>query len=90
MIKSANDIYPLTIIASRYSGVYSGGAFLAWNIFHHEIPQSATGSDVDCNEFWCDFVQGQSITNRFNEKVFVGKGQTTGEAIADLIKLMNQ
>lgn len=32
------ELYPLTIIKDRYSGVYSGGKWLAFNLDPEEIP----------------------------------------------------
>lgn len=40
------DIYPLTIICDRYSGTYSGGEYLAFNLDFDEIPQEVLGDDT--------------------------------------------
>lgn len=89
IIKNAKEIYPLTIISDRYCGAYSGGQFLAWNMDHDTIPDEVKGADIPCMEFWEQFKQDDSISNAFKEKVFVGKGATTGDAVADLIKQLN-
>ena len=75
-----DEIYPLTITADRYTGTYSGGQFIAWNLDFYEIPMDIALSDVCCMEFW---------DNEENQKKYiVGKGRTAGEALADLyIKL---
>ena len=71
-----DKIYPLTIIADRYNGTYSGGQYTAWNLIAEDIPPEVDGDDVDCYEFW--------LTN----KMICGKGRTLKEAVADLyIKL---
>lgn len=47
--------YPLTIIADRYSGAYSGGAFLAFPVDYYEIPARVSASDIECCEFWDEY-----------------------------------
>ena len=66
------SIYPLTIIGDRYSGAYSGGEYIAWNMYPNEIPAEVDSGDVECNEFW------------LNYKGIYGKGSTSQEAINDL------
>lgn len=46
------DIYPVTIIRTRYGGVYEGGRWAAFNLYPHEIPEDATGSDIECAIWW--------------------------------------
>ena len=46
------DIYPVTIIRSRYGGVYEGGRWAALDCSHEEVPDAAIGDDVECAEFW--------------------------------------
>lgn len=46
------DIYPVTIIRSRYGGVYEGGRWAALDCSHEEVPAGAIGDDVECAEFW--------------------------------------
>ena len=71
-----DEIYPLTITADRYTGTYSGGQFIAWNLDADEVPEEIYYDDCGCHEFWRD-----------NEIVY-GKGRTVSEALADLyIKL---
>jgi hypothetical protein len=76
-------IYPLTIIADRYSGTYSGGKFTAWNVFPQNIPDDVESEDVECMMFW-DKKEYQHLTNDFNEPVFVGFGETPDKALLDL------
>lgn len=68
-----DTIYPMTIIADRYSGTYSGGSFLAWNLEADAIPEGAQGYDgYDALDFW------------ENNKTPCGKGRTVSEAVLDL------
>ena len=46
------DIYPLTITKDRYSGVYSGGEWTAWNCDADEVPSDISDDDVTCCGFW--------------------------------------
>ena len=71
----ADKIYPLTVIADRYDGVYSGGRFLAFNRRFYDIPEAIASDDVSCSEFW-------SIFKNRNE--IVGLGDTPDEAIKNL------
>lgn len=75
-----DEIYPLTIVADRYSGTYSGGEYLAFNLDSDEIPQGVLGDDVTAMEFW----------DYYSPYYIVGKGRTVSEALSDLyIKLKN-
>lgn len=71
-----DTIYPLTITADRYTGAYSGGNFIAWNLDADEVPEEIYSDDCGCYEFWRD------------NEIICGKGRTVSEALADLyIKL---
>jgi len=77
---NANDIicwltvgYPITIIADRYSGIYSGGLFMCWPLDYYEIPVEPDASDVPCANFWETY-----------DKNLVGFGDTPDEALQDL------
>ena len=67
-----DEIYPLTITADRYSGTYSGGNFIAWNLDADEVPDDIYSDDCGCHHFW-----------NHNE-IVCGKGRTVSEALADL------
>ena len=67
-----DEIYPLTITADRYTGAYSGGKFIAWNLDADEVPEAIYYDDCGCHEFW--------LTN----EIVCGKGRTVSEALADL------
>lgn len=68
-----NNIYPLTIIKDRYSGVYSGGEYTAWNLAHDEIPTAIDEDDVTCRNFW-----------KSNHIIPIGVGMTIEEAVESL------
>lgn len=69
-----DEIYPLTIIEDRYSGTYSGGGYLAFNLEETEIPEAVSGSDLECAFFWQ------------KTKIIVGKGMSPEEAKENLIQ----
>ena len=76
-----DEIYPLTIISDRYTGTYSGGEYLAFNLDFDEIPQGVLGDDVTAMEFW----------DYYSKDYIVGKGRTVSQALLDLyIKLKNR
>lgn len=49
---NSTDIYPATIIRTRYGGVYEGGRWAALDCSHEEVPEAAIGDDIECAEFW--------------------------------------
>lgn len=74
-----DEIYPLTIVSDRYTGVYSGGKYTAWNLSASELPDGIDGDDTECMAFWR------------NNTIPVGKGRTIGEALANLyVQLKNK
>lgn len=74
-----DEIYPLTIISDRYNGTYSGGGYLAFNLYSDQIPEEVSGSDLECASFWN------------NTQLIVGKGSTPENAHQDLFdKLKNK
>lgn len=68
--------YPLTIVADRYGGSYSGGAYTAWNLEPWEVPGEIGCGDLICCAFWDD------------NRLICGKGDTPDEAKRDLISKM--
>lgn len=66
------EIYPLTIVADRYTGAYSGGEYTAWNLFQFQIPKDIFADDVTCMMFW------------ENASAVCGKGRNAMEAEAAL------
>ena len=73
-------MYPVTIIKDRYDGVYSGGAWTAWNLNRAELPLGPFQSDVECAHFW--MVLSHSI--------LVGRGSTPESALHDLVQQANK
>lgn len=69
---NVDDIYPLVIVADRYGGCYSGGKYLAFNMY--DAPDEAFGDDVTC----CGYF-GKT-------KDIIGKGHTPQEAAEDLAR----
>lgn len=70
--KISNEIYPLTIIHDRYSGVYSGGKFTAWPYEHGMIDEDVDADDVSCMTYW------------YNTEDVAGRGDTIIDAVIDL------
>ncbi len=68
-----DDIYPLTIVADRYCGAYSGAVFTAWNKSANELPDDIAGDNRSCGSFWRDADRNE-----------MGFGDTPGEAYEDL------
>lgn len=69
--------YPVTIIADRYSGVYSRAKFTAWPHYETGIPDGPSDGDTECSEFWDSYSEP------------VGKGKDPNEAFQDLIDKMD-
>jgi hypothetical protein len=47
-------LYPLTIVADRYSGAYSGGEYVAFPLDFDEIDPAVNADDVACATFWTE------------------------------------
>jgi hypothetical protein len=45
-------LHPATITSDRYGGIYSGGAWLAFPLFHSELPDEPFSNDIDAASFW--------------------------------------
>ena len=75
--------YPLTVVMDRYSGVYSGGYFTAWNRYSQEIPSQVDDSDGIAMVFWDNYHKKEkSLEDGYQ---MVGFGETAEAAIKDLI-----
>ena len=70
--------HPLTIIADRYGGTYSGGEFLALPLYFYEVPREIAGDDRTCITFWDE--------NANDRLIPVGRGDTPQAAYEDLLK----
>lgn len=69
------DMFPVTIIATRYAGQYErGGRWAAFPCTSEAVPLAATSNDVACSVWW------------ENCSDAVGTGATPDEALADLAK----
>lgn len=73
---NAFDLYPITIISDRYTGIYSKGLFLVFNLDLYEVPPDVSGEDAA--NWWNDYNLGKS-------DIKIGKGDTPDEALNDLI-----
>lgn len=73
------EIYPLTIVADRYQGAYSGALFLAFNLDNWMLPDEIGGGDGDEMGFF-----------ESDHGVIIGKGKTPAEAYADLKIKLNE
>ena len=83
------EIYPLTIVADRYSGTYSGGIFTAWNLYFDELPNEIDGGDVECMDFW--YGENGDIYGDRRKDIVCGVGSTPNNAVSDLyMKLKKQ
>lgn len=65
--------YPVTIVADRYAGTYSGGNYTAWPLYPHQLPDGHDDGDSECMNFWYEY------------KEPVGKGRTPQAAFEDLL-----
>ena len=72
LLRVSADLYPVTIVQTRYGGIYEGGAWAAFLSHPEEIPPDAFGGDSVCVSWWSDFVYA------------VGVGATPDSALADL------
>ena len=70
-----DTVYPLTIKADRYSGVYSGGEYTAWPCGEADIPSEVFMDDVTCAREW-------GVIK--SERQHVGVGCTPSVALVDL------
>ena len=70
-----DDIYPLVIVADRYGGCYSGGNYLAFNMY--DAPDEAFGDDIEAFEYFMD------------KKEVIGKGWSPQAAAEDLARKLS-
>lgn len=77
-----DEIYPLTVIHSRYQGTYEGGVYLAWNRHFYNINPAAMGDDVECATYFGD--------SDSHDDGPIGVGRTPNAAIADLRKKLDE
>lgn len=85
MEKIANDIgWPITIIRTRYGGVYEGGEWLATTDHFRDIPEDAMGSDIECFDFFEQLRENGG--KRPLDGGFYGVGDTIGAALICLLE----
>lgn len=69
--------YPVTIVADRYSGLYSRGKWLAFPCEPQDIPAEVFGEDSECADFWATYDKpvgkGNFPDDAFDELEFVMK-----------------
>lgn len=71
-----SDMWPVTIIKTRYGGGFErGGAWAAFKMLPEEIPTDATGGDLECQAWWSGL-----------DAVSVGTGATPNDALSDLLR----
>lgn len=68
--------YPVTIMLSRYGGIYEPGRWVAFACLPETLPPDWNAGDVACERFYRE---------RRNE---VGGGDTPQAALDDLVRLM--
>lgn len=86
-VVTANNVYPCTIIPARYGGVYEGARWLAFHCDPGDIPEGATGDDVECAGWWADLAEGLVQIKSYHGKsqqLQVGKADSPDEALLDL------
>ena len=73
--------YPVTIVRSRYGGIYEGAKWLAFNLDPEELESHAKGwdgGDGECSGFF------------YTTKLSIGRGETPDLALNALICLLPQ
>lgn len=63
-------VYPLTITCDRYSGTYSGGLYIAWNMRAFEVPTEPFLDDATCFGFWLSYDKSKcAVGNTIEEAI---------------------
>ena len=70
--------WPVTIMRSRYGGIYEPGRWIAFPQVPADIPDDWRAGDVACAEFFQE------------RRGTIGGGDTPDEALADLIRLLER
>lgn len=71
------NLWPCTIIRDRYSGTYSGGAWVAFPLDYDAIPAAVSGDDLSCGTFWGEY-----------DPEDYGVGDSPEVALQDLVRKM--
>jgi hypothetical protein len=69
-----DELYPATITADRYGGIYSGGRWLAYPLFPNDLPDDPDSDDVTAASWWDE-----------NGDLPIGRGPTPDKAHNDLL-----
>jgi hypothetical protein len=83
--------YPLTLARDGYSGVYSGGEWLAFALGPAEVPSQPWEGDVTAAAYWGsgDVLGGRVLPqDQPRNPRFVGRGGTPEAALSDLNRRM--
>jgi hypothetical protein len=73
------EMYPVTIIATRYGGQYErGGRWAAFPCTSEAVPLAATSNDIACATWWDTCAR------------MVGTGSTPDEALEDLARRVRE
>lgn len=73
--KALSNLYPITVVSSRYGGCYEGGSYLAFNLEADSLPEDYNGDDTDCSFFF-----GEAERKSWP----IGRGSDPTTAVADL------
>ncbi len=86
------DVYPVTIIKSRYQGSYEGAVWVAFNDeAGSEWIGRALGDDLSCGDFFRNIENKKmDMKNSFNHKLFCGRGKTPEMAYNDLVSKIKE
>jgi hypothetical protein len=55
------DPYPVTIIRTRYGGIYEGGEWAAFPLHADQVPDDVVGDDVTCATWWEQFADAVGV-----------------------------
>jgi len=66
--------YPITVVRTRYGGIYEPGEWVAFPLAPQDMPQDWNAEDLRCASFWFEF------------RGVVGAGASPGEAYDDLVE----
>ena len=70
--------WPVTIVKSRYGGVYEPGVWIAFPQAPADVPDDWRAGDAACAEFFAQ------------RRGHVGGGDTPNEALANLLRLVSR
>lgn len=80
------DYYPINIRESRYSGVYSGGAWVLTAGIRKPHEHAAFGGDIPCMEFWTMQEKYGPFFERDDRTVYIESGGDPGELYEQFVE----